>query len=198
MVFTEQVKNNVINKIEKILADDELGISSDVGDELNEILNFVYEMNDEKKIKEFTKNKIEKLFDNDELQLTSEQADAIDKILVYLYKTKTNIKEGTRLTLKDYARNVLNEEDENEKQEPENNEETEKQKDDTPKEKECDTILTVECCGTNLKKIIDAIKKTDGNFKVEIDTGDEEKELQIEWDSEKDMIGTVNAEKKDK
>lgn len=95
------------------------------------------------------------------------------------------------LTLNDYVKKVMNEADEPEATEP---------KDEKPEtaKKECDTILTIECCGTTIKKIIDAIKKTEGNFKVEINTGDEENKLQIEWDGETDMIGTVKSEKKEK
>ena len=98
------------------------------------------------------------------------------------------------LTLSSYVKKVLNEADEPELEAPEGDkpevgaekpETAEKpeaaEKPEPSNKKECDTILTVECCGPALKKIIDAIKKTSGNFKIEIDTGDEESEKKIEF-----------------
>ena len=104
------------------------------------------------------------------------------------------------LNLKSYVDKVLNEEEGPEGAEGAEGAEGKKpdEKPETAAKKECDTILTVECCGTTLKKIIDAIKKTSGDFKVEIDTGDEEKEMKIEWNGETDMIGAIKAEKKEK
>lgn len=106
-----------------------------------------------------------------------------------------------RKTLADYVKEVLNEDDEEGKMAGAEKEEKgeKKEKDEGEKEKkECDTVVTIECCGTAVAKILDTIKKTKGDFQVEIDTGDEEKEIKIPWSGDDDMIGNIKIDKKEK